>query len=162
MSSRPSSPRLAGSLPVISATVLGCALSIAAERLLDRGNRRRLFEDVSDLAEPRAKAIREQILRSLEVLHSIASFHATRAEMSRDEFRAFVRGHSFGSRNCRRLAGILGFLESNGSSGRPGRERKDSQTSISPKKNPRTRFFRRRRVRNTTRFFISKLSRRTR
>jgi signal transduction histidine kinase/CheY-like chemotaxis protein len=92
MSSRPSSPRLAGSLPVISATVLGCALSIAAERLLHRGNRRRLFEDVTDLAEPRAKAIREQILRSLEVLHSIASFHATRAEMSRDEFRAFVRG----------------------------------------------------------------------
>jgi signal transduction histidine kinase/DNA-binding NarL/FixJ family response regulator len=91
MSSRPSSPRLAPSLPVIAATVLGCALSITAERLLDRRNRRRLLEDVIDLAEPRAKAIREQILRSLEVLHSISSFHATRAEMSRDEFRAFVR-----------------------------------------------------------------------
>jgi signal transduction histidine kinase/CheY-like chemotaxis protein len=91
MSSRPSSPRLAGRLPVIAASVLGCTLSITAERLLHRRNRRRLLEYITDLAEPRAKAIREQILRSLEVLHSIASFHATRAEISRDEFRAFVR-----------------------------------------------------------------------
>jgi signal transduction histidine kinase/DNA-binding response OmpR family regulator len=91
MSSGPSSPRLATGLPVIAAAVLGCALSITAERVLARRNRRRLLDDLTDLAEPRAKAIREQILRSLEVLRSIASFHATRAEMSRNEFRAFVR-----------------------------------------------------------------------
>jgi signal transduction histidine kinase/CheY-like chemotaxis protein/sensor domain CHASE-containing protein len=58
---------------------------------MNRRNRRRLLEELADVAEPRAKALREQILKSMEVLHSIASFHATRAEISREEFRSFVR-----------------------------------------------------------------------
>jgi signal transduction histidine kinase/CheY-like chemotaxis protein len=91
MSSRHSSSRLVSSLPVAIATVSGCALSLVAERLLNRRNRRRLLEELADVAESRAKALREQILKSMEVLHSIASFHATRAEISREEFRAFVR-----------------------------------------------------------------------
>src|SRR5260370_32750662 len=91
MSSRLSSSRLVGGLPVAIATVFGCALSLAAERLLERRNRRRLLEELADVAEPRLKALREQILKSMEVLHSIASFHATRPEISREEFRAFVR-----------------------------------------------------------------------
>lgn len=91
MSSRLSSSRLVSRLPVAIATVFGCALSLAAERLLERRNRRRVFEELADVAEPRAKALREQILKSMEVLHSIASFHATRPEISREEFRAFVR-----------------------------------------------------------------------
>jgi signal transduction histidine kinase/CheY-like chemotaxis protein len=91
MSSRHSSSRLVSSLPVAIATVFGCALSLLAERLLNRRNRRRLHEELADVAEPRAKALREQILKSMEVLHSIASFHATRAEISREEFRSFVR-----------------------------------------------------------------------
>jgi signal transduction histidine kinase/CheY-like chemotaxis protein len=91
MSSRLSSSRLSSSLPVIAATVLGSAISLSAERVLRRRNRRRLLEDLANAAEPRAKALREQILRSMEVLHSIASLHATRAETSREEFRAFVR-----------------------------------------------------------------------
>src|SRR5271157_3720179 len=91
MSSRLSSSRLVSRLPIAIATVFGCALSLAAERLLERRNRRRVFEELADVAEPRAKALREQILKSMEVLHSIASFHATRPEISREEFRAFVR-----------------------------------------------------------------------
>jgi signal transduction histidine kinase/FixJ family two-component response regulator len=91
MSSRHSSSRLGSGLPVAIATVSGCALSLVAERLLDLRNRRRLLEELADVAEPRAKALREQILKSMEVLHSIASFHATRAEISREEFRSFVR-----------------------------------------------------------------------
>src|SRR5271165_5423459 len=91
MSSPLSSSRLVSGLPVAIATVFGCALSLAAERLLERRNRRRVFEELADVAEPRAKALREQILKSMEVLHSIASFHATRPEISREEFRAFVR-----------------------------------------------------------------------
>jgi signal transduction histidine kinase/CheY-like chemotaxis protein/sensor domain CHASE-containing protein len=91
MSSRLSSSRLVSGLPVAIATVFGCALSLTAERLLERRNRRRLLEELADVAEPRAKALREQILKSMEVLHSIASFHATRTEISREEFRAFVR-----------------------------------------------------------------------
>ena len=74
MSSRLSSSRLVSRLPVAIATVFGCALSLAAERLLERRNRRRVFEELADVAEPRAKALREQILKSMEVLHSIASF----------------------------------------------------------------------------------------
>ena len=78
MSSRLSSSRLVSGLPVAIATIFGCALSLVAERLLNRRNRRRLLEELADVAEPRAKALREQILKSMEVLHSIASFHATR------------------------------------------------------------------------------------
>jgi signal transduction histidine kinase/CheY-like chemotaxis protein len=91
MSSRLSLTRLAGGLPVAIAAVFGCGLSLVAERLLHRRNRRRLFKELADVAEPRAKALREQILKSMEVLHSIASFHATRSEISREEFRSFVR-----------------------------------------------------------------------
>ena len=91
MSSRLSSSRRVSGLPVAVATIFGCGLSFLAERLLARRNRRRLLEELADLAEPRAKALREQILKSMEVLHSIASFHATRAEISREEFRSFVR-----------------------------------------------------------------------
>jgi signal transduction histidine kinase/CheY-like chemotaxis protein len=91
MSSRLSLTRLAGGLPVAIAAVFGCGLSLVAERLLHRRNRRRLLKELADVAEPRAKALREQILKSMEVLHSIASFHATRSEISREEFRSFVR-----------------------------------------------------------------------
>src|ERR1700693_4173195 len=91
MSSRHSSSRLVSGWPVAIATISGCALSLLAERLLGLRNRRRLLEELADVAEPRAKALREQILKSMEVLHSIASFHATRPEISREEFRAFVR-----------------------------------------------------------------------
>ena len=92
MSSRLSSSRLASGLPVIAATIMGSALSLSVERSLRMRNRRKLLEDLAHAAEPRAKAVREQILKSMEVLHSIASFHATRAEINREEFRAFVRG----------------------------------------------------------------------
>jgi signal transduction histidine kinase/CheY-like chemotaxis protein len=91
MSSRLSSSRLVTGLPVAIATIFGCALSVVAERLLNRRNRRRLLEELTDVAEPRAKALREQVLKSMEVLHSIASFHATRMDISREEFRSFVR-----------------------------------------------------------------------
>jgi signal transduction histidine kinase/CheY-like chemotaxis protein len=92
MSSRLSSSRLASGLPVIAATIIGSALSFCVERSLRLRNRQKLLEDLAHAAEPRAKAVREQILKSMEVLHSIASFHATRAGISREEFRAFVRG----------------------------------------------------------------------
>ncbi len=92
MSSRLSSSRLASGLPVIAATIIGSALSFSVERSLRLRNRQKLLEDLAHAAEPRAKAVREQILKSMEVLHSIASFHATRAGISREEFRAFVRG----------------------------------------------------------------------
>ena len=91
MSSRPSSSRLVSGSPVAIATIFGSALSVAAEILLNRRNRRRLFEELTEVAEPRAKALREQVLKSMEVLHSIASLHAARKEISREEFRSFVR-----------------------------------------------------------------------
>ncbi len=91
MSSRFFSSRLANGLPVIAATIVGATLSLSAERVLRRRNRERLLEDLAQAAGPHAKALREQILKSMEVLHSIASFHATRAEITREEFGAFVR-----------------------------------------------------------------------
>jgi hypothetical protein len=66
---------------VAIATIFGSALSVAAERLLNRRNRRRLFEELTEVAEPRAKALREQVLKSMDVLHSIASLHAGTGSM---------------------------------------------------------------------------------
>ena len=41
-------------------------------------------------AHGRVEVLRGQVLRSMEVLHAIASLYAARSEISRTEFRAFV------------------------------------------------------------------------
>jgi hypothetical protein len=74
MSSRLSSSRPISGLPVVIATIFGCTLSLVAERLLDRRNRRRLREELADVGEPRAKALREQILQSTDVRKNSSAY----------------------------------------------------------------------------------------
>ncbi len=49
-------------------------------------------EEVRQLAQDRAELLRGQMLRSMEVLHAIASLYDADPEISRAEFRLFVNG----------------------------------------------------------------------
>jgi len=72
------------------ALVLGFALSLVVAGVLRQGERREWREEVRQIARDRVEALRAQVTRSMEVLHSIASLYAARGEVSRTEFRTFV------------------------------------------------------------------------
>jgi signal transduction histidine kinase/CheY-like chemotaxis protein len=76
--------------PAIVVLIVGSALSLLVAGLLRQAERRELRESVRQVAKDRLEVLRGQVLRSLEVLNAIASFHATRGELSRAEFGAFV------------------------------------------------------------------------
>ena len=69
---------------------LGASFSGLAFAVLDRSETRAVQMAIGQVAKDRAEVLRGQVLRSMEVLHSIGSLHAARGEISRAEFRAFV------------------------------------------------------------------------
>src|SRR3981081_771185 len=91
-SSNPSSSPVTSRIPALLVMVIGSAFSILAGRALQRRTRRHILNDLTEAAEACAEAAREQILKSMEVLHSVESLFQTRSEISREEFRTFVRG----------------------------------------------------------------------
>jgi signal transduction histidine kinase/ActR/RegA family two-component response regulator len=76
--------------PALLALILGTALSLVVAGVLRESEKRELRESVRQVARDRVEVLRGQVLRSMEVLHAIASLHAARPEISRAEFRAFV------------------------------------------------------------------------
>ena len=76
--------------PAILALVLGVAVSLLLTAMLLEEREDDRQDEVRRLAKDRTEVIRGQILRSMEVLHSIVAFFETRAEVSRAEFGSFV------------------------------------------------------------------------
>ncbi|MGB8166433.1 MAG: CHASE domain-containing protein, partial [Chthoniobacteraceae bacterium] len=76
--------------PALVAIIIGSALSLFLAGFLREVEKRELRESVRQVAKDRVEVLRGQVLRSMEVLHAIASFYAARGEVSRGEFRAFV------------------------------------------------------------------------
>jgi signal transduction histidine kinase/CheY-like chemotaxis protein/sensor domain CHASE-containing protein len=87
-----SSSPVTSRIPALLVMVIGSACSVLAGRALQRRTRRQILSDLTEAAEACAEAAREQILKSMEVLHSVESLYQTRNEISREEFRTFVRG----------------------------------------------------------------------
>ncbi|MEN3939864.1 CHASE domain-containing protein [Prosthecobacter sp. SYSU 5D2] len=76
--------------PAILALVLGVAVSLLLTAILLEAREDDRQDEVRRLAKDRTEVIRGQILRSMEVLHSIVAFLQTREEVSRAEFGRFV------------------------------------------------------------------------
>ena len=72
------------------ALVLGAAVSLLLTAILLEAREDDRQDEVRRLAKDRTEVIRGQILRSMEVLHSIVAFFHTRGEVSRAEFGSFV------------------------------------------------------------------------
>ncbi|MEP6670838.1 MAG: CHASE domain-containing protein [Chthoniobacter sp.] len=77
-------------MPALLALALGALLSLLVAGLLRDWERREAQEQVRQVAQDRAEVLRGQIMRSMEVLHAIASLYETRGEVSRAEFSKFV------------------------------------------------------------------------
>lgn len=77
-------------MPALLALALGTLLSLLVAGLLHDWERREAQEQVRQVAQDRAEVLRGQIMRSMEVLHAIASLYETRGEVSRTEFSKFV------------------------------------------------------------------------
>jgi len=78
--------------PAFIALVVGSMLSLLVFQELWRANEKAQQDEVARVAQDRVEVIRGQILRSMEVLHSMVAFFEARQEVSRDEFRRFVDG----------------------------------------------------------------------
>ncbi len=76
--------------PVVLVLLLGVTFSALIAALLHRSETRDLQDALEQVAKDRAEVLRGQVMRSMEVLHGIASFYSARSEVSREEFRAFV------------------------------------------------------------------------
>ncbi len=72
--------------------VVGVGVSALLFALLHHAETRDLQDAIEQVAKDRVEVLRGQVLRSMEVLHGIASLYAARGEVSREEFRAFVSG----------------------------------------------------------------------
>ena len=83
----PNAPRKA---PAILALAIGLGLTVAVAGALREDEQRGLRAEVRQLAMDRVEVLRGQVLRSMEVLHSIASLFAARGQVTREEFRSFV------------------------------------------------------------------------
>jgi len=77
-------------MPALLALALGTLLSVLVAGLLHDWERREAQEQVRQGAQDRAEVLRGQIMRSMEVLHAIASLYETRVDVSRAEFSKFV------------------------------------------------------------------------
>ncbi len=75
---------------VASVLLVGAVISFAIAGLLRDAERRGLREDVRQIAQDRVEALRSRVLRSMEVLHAIASLYDVGRDVSRAEFSAFV------------------------------------------------------------------------
>ena len=78
--------------PAFISLGLGIALSLLVTRELWRSNQKSQQDEMARVAQDRVDVIRGQILRSMEVLHSMVAFFEARQEVTREEFRAFVDG----------------------------------------------------------------------
>ncbi len=78
--------------PALIALLVGVALSAGLLCVLERRSGELQREAFREMARERAEVLRTQLLRSMEVLHSIAALYAARPEVSREEFRRFVAG----------------------------------------------------------------------
>jgi len=72
--------------------IMGLVLSVVLFQAVRAWERRALVAQVNRMADDRVELLRHRTLRSMEVLHSIASLYAARGELNREEFRAFCAG----------------------------------------------------------------------
>ncbi len=72
--------------------VAGAAMAVGVAATLRQHEQRELVSNLRNEARARAEVLRGQITRSMEVLHSIASFHAANGHIDRDDFHRFVSG----------------------------------------------------------------------
>jgi PAS domain S-box-containing protein len=79
-------------LGVILPLVGGLSVSAVLFNQARWAARRDLQEMISDQAEKRVELLRTQILRSMEVLHSMASLQASEPQVTAEEFRRFIAG----------------------------------------------------------------------
>lgn len=79
-------------MPALLVLTFGTLLSLVVAGLLRNWEHREAQEQVRQVAQDRAEVLRGQIMRSLEVLHAIASLYDTRGEVTRPEFAKFVAG----------------------------------------------------------------------
>ncbi|MEO5713401.1 MAG: CHASE domain-containing protein [Luteolibacter sp.] len=78
--------------PALTALVAGVVLTLLVTRELWHINGRSLQNEVARVSQDRVDVIRGQILRSMEVLHSMVAFFEARGDVTRAEFRTFVDG----------------------------------------------------------------------
>ncbi len=78
--------------PALTALVAGVMLTLLVSRELWHINQRSLQNEVARVSQDRVDVIRGQILRSLEVLHSMVAFFEASDDVTREDFRAFVDG----------------------------------------------------------------------
>jgi len=79
-------------LHIAISLILGGALSIGIAINLHLHEQRELTAELQIEARSRIEVLRSHLMRSMEVLHSIASFYAVRGTFSRAEFHRFVTG----------------------------------------------------------------------
>lgn len=77
-------------IPALCALTAGLLVSLLAAIGLKKNQDHALREEVRKLAQDRTEVIRAQLVRSMEVLQSVASFFDARGSVSREEFHAFV------------------------------------------------------------------------
>ncbi|HEY2343809.1 MAG TPA: CHASE domain-containing protein, partial [Chthoniobacteraceae bacterium] len=82
---------LARNVQVGLIVVFGIALSVGTATVLRHHERRELAEALQNEARSRAEVLRNRIMRSMEVLHGIASYFGTQAAIGRAEFHQFVQ-----------------------------------------------------------------------
>ena len=75
--------------------MVGVALSIVVFFIVQGQEQARVREQFDQQASTYAAAIQKGIDRSLEVVDSIGGLHATSREVSRRDFREFVKGSPF-------------------------------------------------------------------
>src|SRR5689334_21634030 len=82
-------PRVRRYLPVPLILVAGAVLSVSAHSYVMRSERFELDAALAKAARGRAELLQSSVLRSIEVLESLAALFHTH-EVSRSEFRTFV------------------------------------------------------------------------
>jgi signal transduction histidine kinase/DNA-binding NarL/FixJ family response regulator len=76
--------------PAMFALIIGGVLSLVMAGVLRDAEHREVRQGVRQVAQDRVEVLRGQVMRSMEVLHAIASLYAARGEVTRGEFRDFV------------------------------------------------------------------------
>jgi len=84
----------------------GVVLSLVLFLTIRGWEEREIKERVADLVHEQVEKLEITMLRSMEVLHSIASLHAAEGRIERDQFDRFVQEALAASLNCRRFPGI--------------------------------------------------------
>jgi signal transduction histidine kinase/CheY-like chemotaxis protein len=77
--------------PAIIALVVGVAVSVAAACLVHGWEKRSLNKALAQVAQDRVEVLRGQLIRSMEGLHAITSLYAVNPNVTRSQFRDFVR-----------------------------------------------------------------------